>query len=82
MIFLLSDIAIVLWGTVINMSLCPDTIMGRHGPADKYGRCPWCHTKYEASIRKPPLENVLAECDSAYGYYYDPDFGTNNIDEY
>lgn len=60
---------------------CPDTLYGRHGPADRNGKCPWCGKKYEAAIEKPRLDHDRkSKAISAYEYFYDPDFGIDPYD--
>ena len=46
----------------------------RHGPADAYGRCPWCHVKYEAARPRPDFGNNPSDLSLAYALAYDPDF--------
>jgi hypothetical protein len=63
-----------------SIRICPDTIMGIHGPADVYGKCPWCGTKYESTIETPPPRKVKGAGVSAYEYHYDPDYGNSYLD--
>jgi hypothetical protein len=53
---------------------CPEST-GRHGPADAYGRCPWCSIKYTSTAPRPEGfdETELTE---AYEEFYDPNYGT------
>jgi len=60
---------------------CPDAIGGRHGPADAYGKCPWCGKKYEQAVSFHPSAVKGAEV-SSYEYHYNPDYGTDNLDRY
>lgn len=59
---------------------CPDTLYGYHGPADTYGKCPWCNTKYEATAKAPRPRRIKGEGVSAYEYHYDPDYGNSSLD--
>lgn len=61
---------------------CPNTIMGRHGPADVYGKCPWCRTKYEQTVKAPHPRKIKGAGVSAYEYHYDPDYGNSHLDCY
>jgi hypothetical protein len=60
---------------------CPESIHGKHGPADAKGKCPWCDKKYEQAVSFSPRA-VKGNEISAYEYYYDPDFGSNYLDRY
>jgi hypothetical protein len=59
---------------------CPESIL-EHGPLDRYGRCPWCGQKIAPAVRRPAMDHH-AELTDAYGYYYEPDFGSDNKDVY
>lgn len=53
---------------------CPESINGGHGPADTYGKCPWCGIKYTGTQPRPPREPILSELDDAYAQRWDPDY--------
>lgn len=54
---------------------CPDTVNGYHGPADVYGRCPWCGFKYtHARGRAQAYPYVEGDLVEAYRRTYDPDY--------
>lgn len=52
-----------------------------HGTVDTRGRCPYCRRKVERAT-PPPARVPEPEDSSAYRYFYDPDFGTENRDVY
>jgi hypothetical protein len=53
---------------------CPEST-GPHGPADAYGRCPWCGTKYTSTAPRPEAFDETDLTD-AYEEFYDPDHGS------
>lgn len=64
----------------MNEFACSGSVTG-HGSADRDGRCPWCLRRME-----PPLSRPVAvpstDLGDAYGYFYDPDFGSGPLDAY
>jgi len=60
---------------------CPESL-GLHSPLDGDGRCSWCEQKVGSAQPAPPLERWVSVLWLAYRYYYDPDYGTRNIDQY
>lgn len=60
------------------MSDCPEAF--HHGPADAYGRCPWCGRKY-TNTQPMPRVGEMTELTDAYGYAYDPDHGALSTEE-
>lgn len=58
-------------------ALCPGSVTGIHGDPDRHGICPWCSSKVMSALPKPPLgRGYSTELDEAYGYIYDPDYGS------
>lgn len=58
-----------------SVDTCPDTAMGRHGPLDGRGRCPWCRQKVDAAQPAPHRFAEESELTHAWSEYYDPDYG-------
>lgn len=42
------------------------------------GRCTQCGRQVEQPYVAPPPHHQISELTRAYGYFYDPDYGTNN----
>ena len=59
---------------------CPDTVNGQHGPADAYGRCPWCGVKFTVSAWAPE-RTPCTELTDAYGLHFDPDWTALDPDQ-
>ncbi|HEX8113013.1 MAG TPA: hypothetical protein VF516_35020 [Kofleriaceae bacterium] len=51
-----------------------------HGPADAYGRCPWCRQKYTHAVH-PRGTASIAKLAEAYNTTYDPDHGALGVTE-
>lgn len=56
--------------------VCAGSVSGIHGDADRRGICPWCGRKVMPALPKPALRPHLTEMDEAYGYVWDPDYGS------
>lgn len=52
---------------------CPESV-GNHGPADQYGRCPWCGRKYTYATQWVPDRSAMSDSEFYYRTHYDPDF--------
>lgn len=70
---------------ILNPDLhpCPEGI--RHGPADRTGRCPWCHLQVAAPIPRQRYAGQWwpqwrQDQEDAYRRHYDPDWGTLRVD--
>lgn len=55
---------------------CPELIWSDHF-VDVHGRCTQCGKKVERPYRAPTTYQI-SEFSRAYGYFYDPDYGTHN----
>lgn len=63
-----------------DLSGCSEGI--RHGPADRYGRCPWCKTKYTYGAGRylPEIRSWRSDLDDAYDRQWNPDWGSGRFD--
>jgi hypothetical protein len=62
---------------------CTGSVNGQHderGRAD--GRCPWCMKRVREPVPRPDLKGWRTEADAEYRRHYDPDFGTDPLDNY
>lgn len=64
---------------------CPESVSGHD--MDARGLCYWCRKKVGAPAPKPtmlstPDKPYRSELSMAYGYFYDPDFGSGKYDYY
>ncbi len=61
-------------GERIRRGGCADTVDGQHGPADAYGKCPWCGSRYTHVMPRAGGPHPPGEIETAYRRTYDPDF--------
>lgn len=50
--------------------------------ADASGRCHWCKRKVMAALPRPALGPHLTVIDEAYGYVWDPDYGSGRTSSF
>jgi len=61
---------------------CKESLYGIHDAA-RDGKCHWCGRRVDSPCPKPTsFGHSKAEIDTAYEYYYDPDFGSDRMDKY
>jgi hypothetical protein len=65
------------WERTSRDKRCPDTLIGDHGPLDRYGKCPWCGSQVGAPTRMPEIHDI-SELTWYYTQHYDPDWGGHN----
>lgn len=67
--------------TTDRFSPCPSALA--HSDPDIHGRCMYCTRKIGQSQSIPMMQRrVRSELTLAYNYYYDPDYGNDNLDCY
>lgn len=57
---------------------CPGSVTSTSCSPDRDGSCVWCGRKVTSALPKPALgRGYMSELDEAYGYIYDPDYGSD-----